>query len=295
MATLYIIFLMVVPWIEKYRPTLLSSVVLSPTNRLLLNRIVETGHFPNLMMHGPPGTGKTSAAINLIQAYRQAWGLGPFMSLNAGDDRGTDIIRGSLMDFAESGGHQGVHIVLMDEVDYMTEVAQSAMAALMQRYQNKVVFCFICNYLPRITERLQCECMHIRFGQLPPAEIESLIDRICRAEGLRISRSNRRRLLFQYGTDVRGMINALQQRITVPNWAKMYTKLVQDKDAIYRLSKGHDPKEWLISMIRWMIRTNYADVLSSPDWINWAWSAVDADVATLCSGLNLASQAAHRR
>ena len=57
------------PWVEKYRPTDFNSIVLEPTNRVILENIIEKSHFPNLLFYGPPGTGKTTTKLlggNLI-------------------------------------------------------------------------------------------------------------------------------------------------------------------------------------------------------------------------------------
>ena len=58
------------PWVEKYRPTKFDDIVLDPLNKELLENIIKTGHFPNLLFYGPPGTGKTTSIINLINLYQ---------------------------------------------------------------------------------------------------------------------------------------------------------------------------------------------------------------------------------
>jgi replication factor C subunit 3/5 len=62
-----------IPWVEKYRPTNLSNVVLDNTNKNILNNIVENNNFPNLLFYGPPGTGKTTTIINLIDKYQEKY------------------------------------------------------------------------------------------------------------------------------------------------------------------------------------------------------------------------------
>ena len=61
------------PWVEKYRPSSLSDVVLDDTNKEVLNNIIEKNYFPNLLFYGPPGTGKTTTIINLIDAYQDKY------------------------------------------------------------------------------------------------------------------------------------------------------------------------------------------------------------------------------
>ena len=59
-----------IPWTEAYRPTNFDEIVLEPLNKRVLTNIIETGYFPNLLFFGPPGTGKTTTIINLINAYQ---------------------------------------------------------------------------------------------------------------------------------------------------------------------------------------------------------------------------------
>ena len=58
------------PWVEKYRPKTFESIVLDETNRTILENIIRSGYFPNLLFYGPPGTGKTTTIINLVNAFQ---------------------------------------------------------------------------------------------------------------------------------------------------------------------------------------------------------------------------------
>ena len=58
------------PWVEKYRPVTFDTIVLDPLNKKLLENIIITKHFPNLLFYGPPGTGKTTSIINLIKSHQ---------------------------------------------------------------------------------------------------------------------------------------------------------------------------------------------------------------------------------
>jgi len=64
-----------IPWIEAHRPNNFNNVVLDFLNKEILNNIITTGHFPNLLFYGPPGTGKTTTIINLIDEYQQNHGV----------------------------------------------------------------------------------------------------------------------------------------------------------------------------------------------------------------------------
>ena len=62
-----------IPWIEKYRPDKFENIVLDEINQLLLQNIIETNHFPNILFYGPPGTGKTTTIINVINSYQEKY------------------------------------------------------------------------------------------------------------------------------------------------------------------------------------------------------------------------------
>jgi len=120
-----------VPLVEFYRPTNFENIVLDPLNRQILQNIIGTGYFPNLLFYGPPGTGKTTTIINLINAYQEKLNIKNkdlIIHLNASDERGIDIIRNQINSFVNSKPlfHSGMKFVILDEVDYMTKNAQQS-------------------------------------------------------------------------------------------------------------------------------------------------------------------------
>ncbi len=61
-----------VPWVEKYRPRNLDDVVGNEDTLVRLRAIAEDGNMPNLILCGPPGTGKVSLLLLLLLLYIQA-------------------------------------------------------------------------------------------------------------------------------------------------------------------------------------------------------------------------------
>ena len=58
-----------IPWVEKYRPQIFNAIILDACNKKILNNMIKNNYIPNLLLHGPPGTGKTTTIINLIRTY----------------------------------------------------------------------------------------------------------------------------------------------------------------------------------------------------------------------------------
>ena len=137
-----------VPWVEKYRPNNLNSIVLTNANKTIIDSIINLNYFPNLLLYGPPGTGKTTTIINLINQYHKINGCDGkalLIHLNASDDRGIEVIRNQISMFVKSYPllNKGMKFVVFDEVDYMTKNAQQALRYLISRYSSNVRFCLI--------------------------------------------------------------------------------------------------------------------------------------------------------
>ena len=140
---------------------------------------------------GPPGTGKTTTIINLINAYQkniEKEDNSRLIHLNASDDRGIDIIRNQILQFVNTNSiyKKGLKFVILDEVDYMTKNAQSALKRVIQNVNDNVRFCLICNYISRIDNSLRNEFICIRFNKLPENLVNSFLLNIIKKESLNI-------------------------------------------------------------------------------------------------------------
>ena len=203
------------PWVEKYRPKLLSEVVLDPDNRTLFANAIANQRMPNMVFYGPPGTGKTTTAINLVREYQAHTGRASqaqVIHLNASDDRGVDVVRTRIKTFVESRAvfGTGLKFVILDEVDAMTKAAQAMLRLVIQRYDTRARFCLICNFVSRIEESLLSELVLVRFNEVPADATARLLERITLAEDIQCTAAQRATLLRTYGSDIRSMINALQ-------------------------------------------------------------------------------------
>jgi len=56
-------------WVEKYRPKTLKEIVGQEEVVERLRGYVRSGNLPNLLFAGPPGTGKTTAALALAREF----------------------------------------------------------------------------------------------------------------------------------------------------------------------------------------------------------------------------------
>jgi len=279
-----------VPLVEFYRPKKFEDIVLDPLNKQILQNIIETSYFPNLLFYGPPGTGKTTTIINLIDAYQVKLNnknKDLIIHLNASDERGIDIIRNQINFFVNSKPlfHTGMKFVILDEVDYMTKNAQQALKYLLQNYSSNVRFCLICNYISKIDEGLQNEFIRLRFNQLPKNDIIKFLTKISESEKLNLTSKTLHCIQILYKSDIRSMINFMQsnQDIKVQNeenpkfniidnevWENLIKKISQKEkleiigNYVYDISINYniDKKNIIKDFFNYIIR-NHPEIISN--------------------------------
>ncbi len=144
-------------WTEKYRPKTLDEVIGQEQIVKRLKSYVKSGNLPHLLFSGPPGVGKTACAISLArEMFGDTW-QNNFTELNASDERGIDVVRNNIKNFARTAplGEARFKIIFLDEADALTSDAQSALRRTMERYTATCRFIISCNYSSKIIEPIQ--------------------------------------------------------------------------------------------------------------------------------------------
>ena len=206
-------------WIEKYRPKNLSEVVGQEEVVERLHSYVATKALPHLLFTGSAGVGKTTCAIALArEMFGDTWNMN-FRELNASDERGIDIVRTQIKQFARTAplGDATFKILFLDEADALTQDAQAALRRTMENYAETCRFILSCNYSSKIIDPIQSRCAIYRFRPLTDNAIREEIARIAKIENITIDEGGYTAITYVSLGDMRKAINALQGAAIVSN------------------------------------------------------------------------------
>ena len=199
-------------WTEKYRPKNLDEVIGQNHVTERMKAYVSSGNMPHLLLAGPAGTGKTTCALALARGlFGNEW-TGNFIELNASDERGIDVVRGKIKDFARTAplGKAEFKIIFMDEADALTSDAQAALRRTMERYSKICRFVLSCNYSSKIIDPIQSRCAVFRFSPLPLEDVEKYLNMIITKEKVKIDSDALEGLVHVARGDMRRAVNSLQ-------------------------------------------------------------------------------------
>lgn len=198
-------------WTERYRPDTLSEVLGHDNIVDRLEAFVEQESVPHMLFAGPAGTGKTTSAIAMAKdLYGEAW-QDNFMETNASDERGIDVIRNQIKDFARTKSvNAEFKLIFLDEADNLTSDAQQALRRTMEKYSSNTRFILSCNYSSKIIEPIQSRTAVFRFRRLTDDDVRAYIGRVAEGEELHVTEDGVDALITVSGGDLRKVTNIMQ-------------------------------------------------------------------------------------
>jgi len=224
-------------FVEKYRPTTLENYLGNESFIKDLDEWIKNQDFPNLLLHGGPGTGKTTAAKLIISNIDC-----DYLYLNCSDENGIDAIRDKVRQFASTATFKKVKVVILDEADFLTLNAQAALRNVIETFSLNTRFIFTCNFVERIISPLQSRLASYALISPTPRQIYDRMASILQEENVEFIDKELAHIVKTFYPDIRKVLNNVQACIrnsklsiegksfTKSNYVKEIVELITNKN-----------------------------------------------------------------
>lgn len=206
-------------WTEKYRPFKFEDIIGQDDIVRRVKSLVSAMNIPHLLFAGPAGVGKSTLALAVVkELFGTSW-RDNYLELNASDERGIDVIRQKVKDFARTKAISTVpfKVIFLDEADALTNEAQNALRRTMENYTSNCRFILSCNYSSKIIDPIQSRCAVFRFKLLEKKDIDKIVRKIVENEKIKIEDKAIEAIFEISEGDCRRVINLLQTTASISN------------------------------------------------------------------------------
>lgn len=205
-------------WVDKYRPKNFNEIIGQDFFVKRIKSFLDSKSLPHLLFAGSPGTGKTTTALVVArELYGENGVRGNFLELNASDDRGIDIIRTHIKEFAKLKSLADIpyKIICLDEADSLTKEAQQALRRTMERYSGSCRFILACNEISKLIDPIQSRCVIFKFKPLSESALRELLQKVAKLESLKINKETEDLLVLISKGDTRKLLNTMQATASI--------------------------------------------------------------------------------
>jgi DNA polymerase III delta prime subunit len=194
-------------WVEKYRPKSIEEMILSEKNREHFSNLTEIPN--NLLFVGNPGCGKTTLAKILANKFAPY----SYLYINASEEGNIDTVRNKIADFISVMSMDGSQkVVILNEADGVSLVAQQALRSIMEDYLDSVKFILTANYKNKLSEAIRSRCQEFTLEYTDKQVLQRVVQ-ILKLEKISVNpedKPNLLQLIKEHSPDIRKTLNELQ-------------------------------------------------------------------------------------
>ncbi len=234
-------------FVEKYRPDTIDGYIGNEHFIADLQKWITEGNLPNLLLHGSPGTGKTTAAKLIVKNIQC-----DFIYINCSDENGIDTIRETVKQFASAATFQPIKVVILDEADFLTINAQAALRNIIESFSGNTRFIFTCNFVERIIEPLQSRLTLYELSSPPIKQMAKHLAGILDKESVAFDTKDLSVIVKKTYPDIRRALNTIQGSIRN---SKLISTNVGEANYPQQISEALDRKD-AFATIRQIVADN---------------------------------------
>lgn len=199
-------------WEIKYRPKSLDDYIFQTnTHRELIEKYVDEGITPHLLLNGHRGTGKTSLAYMLKELFSME--DSDFLTLNGSDENGVDVVRNRIKGFVSTFAIGKFKIVFIDEADRLTVDAQQILRHMMEEHSDNARFILACNHGNKIIPELKSRCVELTFKSMDKTSMLERLAIILAEEKIKATLDDLSAIVDIAYPDMRKAVQLLQQNV----------------------------------------------------------------------------------
>jgi DNA polymerase III delta prime subunit len=193
-------------WTEKYRPIDQENYIGNYIFKESVAKYIRKNDIPNIILHGVPGTGKTTAAKMIVQNINC-----DHLYLNGSDNNGIDTVRTTIKDFASAASFKPLKIVILDDCATLTDQAQQGLLNIVETFSKSTRFIFTTNHLDKLIDALKSRCLSFKIDPPSKKEVAIHLMGILEKENVESEASDIAKIVKRYYPDIRKCVSITQE------------------------------------------------------------------------------------